>query len=351
MRLCEVKKGLDAMKENRVPDKRLNLPEVLPSVVQRILVSCNTEKSFQHLDSSPVPSRDAVAQIIHRARRILFPGYFTQNALAPSNLEYCLKEEMTALYKELSEQIILAAQHDCLRYDQPCAVCEESGRTKALAFIQALPRLREILATDVRAAMEGDPAAKSHDEIITSYPGLFAIAVQRIAHELYKLLVPRLPRAMTEYAHSFTGIDIHPGAKIGKSFFIDHGTGVVIGETTVIGNRVRLYQGVTLGALSMPKEAVERFRDKKRHPTIEDDVIVYSNTTILGGETVIGAHSTIGGNAWITESVPPDTKVYLRKPELIYSENGHHSKVKVQKNKMPPLSKNTRDAVDVTIDH
>lgn len=339
------------MKENKFSDKRLNFSEVLPSVVQRILTSCNTEKCFQHLDSSPVPAREAVAHIIHKARRILFPGYFTQNVTTPSNLKYCLKEEITALDKELSNQIILANQHDCLRYDQPCAACEESGRTKALEFIQTLPRLREILAADVRAAMEGDPAVKNYDEIITSYPGLFAIAVQRIAHELYKLLVPRLPRAMTEYAHSFTGIDIHPGAKIGKSFFIDHGTGVVIGETTVIGNRVRLYQGVTLGALSMPKEAVERFRDKKRHPTIEDDVIVYSNTTILGGETVIGAHSTIGGNAWITESVPPDTKVYLRKPELIYSENGHHSKVKVQKNKMPPLSKNTRDAVDVTIDH
>ena len=311
------------MKESKFPDKRLNLSEILPSVVKRILVSCNTEKSFQHLDSSPIPSRDAVAKLIHRARRILFPGYFSQNALAPSNLEYCLKEEMTAFYKQLSKLIILAAQHDCLRYDQPCAACEESGRTKALEFIQALPRLREILATDVRAAMEGDPAAKSYDEIITSYPGLFAITVQRIAHELYKLKVLRLPRAMTEYAHSFSGIDIHPGAGIGRSFFIDHGTGVVIGETTEIGNRVRLYQGVTLGALSMPKEAVERFRDKKRHPTIEDDVIVYSNTTIQGGETVIGARSTIGGNAWITESVPPDTKVYLKKPELVYSENGH----------------------------
>jgi serine O-acetyltransferase len=173
--------------------------------------------------------------------------------------------------------------------------------------------------------------AKSYDEIITSYPGLFAISVQRVAHELYKLKVPRLPRAMTEYAHSFTGIDIHPGAEIGKSFFIDHGTGVVVGETTEIGNRVRLYQGVTLGALSMPKEAVEHFRDKKRHPTIEDDVIIYSNTTILGGDTVIGARSTIGGNAWITESVPPDTKVYLKKPELIYSANGRPSSSKLQK--------------------
>ena len=286
---------------------------------------------FQRLNSSPIPSRDAVAHIIHKARHILFPGYFTQIVLASSNLEYCLKEEMTALYKVVSKQIVFAAQHDYLRYDQPCAACEESSRTKALEFIQALPRLREILASDTLAAMDGDPAAKSYDEVITSYPGLFAITVQRIAHELYRMQVPGLPRAMTEYAHSFTGIDIHPGARIGKSFFIDHGTGVVIGETTEIGNRVRLYQGVTLGALSMPKEAVESFRNKKRHPTIEDDVIIYSNTTVLGGETVIGARSTIGGNVWITASVPPDTKVYLKRPELIYSEKGDKHNTKEQK--------------------
>jgi len=332
------------MNENKLSDKQLNLSKEFQLVVQRLLSSCNTEKCFQHLDSSPIPTRDDVAQIIHKARRILFPGYFTQNALAPSNLEYCLKEEIKTLYKELSDQIILATQHDCLRYDKPCAACEESGRTKALAFIQVLPGLREILASDVRAALEGDPAAKSYDEIITSYPGLFAIAVQRIAHELYKLSIPRLPRAMTEYAHSFTGIDIHPGARIGRSFFIDHGTGVVIGETTEIGSRVRLYQGVTLGALSMPKEAVERFRDKKRHPTIEDDVIVYANTTILGGKTVIGARSTIGGNVWITESVPPDTKVYLKTPELIYSGNGYRSSINVRKNKITSLFKGKRSA-------
>jgi serine O-acetyltransferase len=318
--------------------------EVIPSVAQRILASCNTEKCFQHLDSSPIPSRDAAAHIIHKARRILFPGYFTQSILAPANLEYCLKEKMTELYKVLSKQIISATQHDCMRSDQPCAECTELSRNKALKFIQALPGLRKVLATDVRAAMEGDPAAKSFDEVISSYPGLFAITVQRIAHELYKMEVPRLPRAMTEYAHSFTGIDIHPGARIGNSFFIDHGTGVVIGETTEIGNRVRLYQGVTLGALSMPKEAVERFRDRKRHPTIEDDVIVYSNTTILGGKTVIGARSTIGGNAWITESVPPDTKVYLKKPELIYSGNGRGSSNKEQKSKITSLFKGKRNA-------
>ena len=328
------------MKEYKFSNKRLNLSAVIPSVTQRILASCNTEKCFQHLDTTPIPSRDSVAHSIHKARRILFPGYFTQSVLAPSNLEDCLKEEMTALYKALAQQIIFATQHDCMRFEQPCIQCNESSRRKALQFIQALPRLREVLATDVRAAIDGDPAAKSFDEVISTYPGLFAITVQRIAHELHQLKVPRLPRMMTEYAHSFTGIDIHPGARIGKSFFIDHGTGVVIGETTEIGNRVRIYQGVTLGALSMPKEAVESFRDKKRHPTIEDDVIIYSNTTILGGETVIGARTTIGGNVWITESVPPDTKVYLKKPELIYSGNGKKSAVKNRNKKNTDLFSN-----------
>lgn len=319
------------MKENNFSDQQLSLSDVMPSVVEQISTSCTRENCFQHLDSGPMPSRDAVAGILHMARRILFPGYFTQHILAPSNLEPCLKEEMTALYSSLTKQIIFATQHKCLRDDQPCAGCEQSSRIRALKFIETVPGLREILATDVRAAMEGDPAAKSHDEVITSYPGLYAIQVQRIAHELYKIKVPGLPRAMTEYAHSFTGIDIHPGASIGRSFFIDHGTGVVIGETTKIGDRVRIYQGVTLGALSMPKEAVESFRDKKRHPTIEDDVIIYSNTTVLGGETVIGARSTIGGNVWITESVPPDTKVYLKKPELIYSGNGRKRHTKGRK--------------------
>ena len=330
------------MKKNEISNQRFHSREVFPSVVQRLLSSCNTKKCFQHLESSPLPCRNSIAQALHRTRCILFPGYFTQNALAASNLEYCLHEEIKTLYKELSNLIIIAHQHDCLRYDKPCAACEETGSEKALAFIQALPELREILATDVRAAMEGDPAAKSYDEIITSYPGLFAITVQRIAHELYKLQVPRLPRAMTEYAHSFTGIDIHPGARIGRSFFIDHGTGVVIGETTEIGNRVRIYQGVTLGALSMSATAVESFRNKKRHPTIEDDVIIYSNTTILGGDTIIGARSTIGGNVWITESVPPDTKVYLKKPELIFSGYRNRPTIKESKNKITALFRGNR---------
>jgi serine O-acetyltransferase len=186
--------------------------------------------------------------------------------------------------------------------------------------MQELPALRELLATDVRAAYEGDPAAKSYDEIIFSYPGLFAITVYRIAHQLFEQKISLIPRIMSEYAHGLTGIDIHPGAHIGDSFFIDHGTGVVIGETTEIGNHVRLYQGVTLGALSLPRDAGERLRNRKRHPTIEDDVIIYAGATILGGDTVIGARSVIGGNVWITESVPPDTKVFLKRPELVYRE-------------------------------
>jgi serine O-acetyltransferase len=184
--------------------------------------------------------------------------------------------------------------------------------------MRELPRLRAILATDVKAAYEGDPAAGSYDEIIFSYPGLLAITVSRVAHILWEGGVPLIPRIMTEYAHSTTGIDIHPGAHIGPSFFIDHGTGVVIGETTEIGERVRLYQGVTLGALSLPKDAGAQLRHKKRHPTIEDDVIIYAGATILGGNTVIGARSHIGGNVWITESVPPDTRVFMKRPELIY---------------------------------
>jgi serine O-acetyltransferase len=184
--------------------------------------------------------------------------------------------------------------------------------------MEEIPKIQKLLALDVTAAYEGDPAARSYDEIIFSYPGIFAIMVYRLAHKLYELEVPLIPRIMTEYAHSETGIDIHPGARIGERFVIDHGTGVVIGETTVIGNNVRIYQGVTLGAISLPRHVSEQMRGKKRHPAIEDDVIIYSGATILGGDTVIGARSTIGGNVWLTESVPSDTRVVLEKPQLIF---------------------------------
>ena len=222
------------------------------------------------------------------------------------------------LFDMLSEQISLSIRHDCFRYDQPCSDCEEQGHRLALKLLEEIPSIRKILATDVAASYDGDPAAKSYDEIIFSYPGIFAMAVYRIAHRLFEYGVPLLPRIMTEYAHSVTGIDIHPGAEIDERFVIDHGTGVVIGETTHIGKNVRIYQGVTLGALSIPKDSADQFRGKKRHPTIEDDVIIYSGATLLGGDTVIGARSVIGGNVWLTESVPPDTMVIMETPRLIY---------------------------------
>jgi len=290
----------------------------IPKVVDDLVLSCEREDCFDHVSLEQLPSRDALIDILERARRILYPGYFFRSRVDRMNLGYYFGQEATAFFEILSEQITLAVRHECLRHDLPCTHCEERGEQCAVLFMKDLPSLRKVLALDVRAAYEGDPAAKSPDEIIFSYPGLFAITVYRIAHQLHLQGIPLIPRIMTEHAHNLTGIDIHPGARIGNSFFIDHGAGVVIGATTEIGNRVRLYQGVTLGAISLPRNAAEKLRKTKRHPSIEDDVIIYANATILGGKTVIGARSIVGGNVWLTESVGPDTKVLLKQPELIY---------------------------------
>ncbi|KKL22232.1 hypothetical protein LCGC14_2437490 [marine sediment metagenome] len=295
--------------------------ETIPTTVQRLLVPSEDDTlSFEHVDITPIASQDSVIEIIQQARRLIFPGYFIQTRMDSINLGSFLCQEAMALFNRLSQQIVLSIQHECLRLDMPCSKCLESSHKTAFQFIQSLPDLKTILAGDIDAAFAGDPAAKSYDEIIFSYPGLFAITVYRVAHLLFELDIPLLPRIMTEHAHNLTGIDIHPGAQIGESFVIDHGTGVVIGETTIIGKHVRIYQGVTLGALSLPKQAGNKFRGKKRHPTIEDNVIIYSSATILGGSTTIGARSVIGGNVWITKSVPPDTKVMLEEPRLIFQK-------------------------------
>ena len=294
--------------------------EELPGIVKELVMSCDGEDCFSHISPEPIPSREATVAIIERARRILYPGYFIRTRVDNVNLGYYFGQEVTALYEALAEQLTLAVRHECLRHNQPCSFCEQRGQAAAIALMRQTPQLRILLGKDVRAAYQGDPAAKGYDDIIFSYPGLFAITVYRIAHQIYEQGIPLIARIMAEYAHTMTGIDIHPGAHIGESFFIDHGTGVVIGETTVIGSRVRIYQGVTLGALSVPRGQVEELRTQKRHPTIEDDVIIYSGATILGGETVIGARSVIGGNVWITESVPPETLVHLKKPELVIKD-------------------------------
>lgn len=291
--------------------------ESIPEIVEELVATCGRADCFDHVGTEPIPSRGAIIEIILQLQRILFPGYFITEQLDRVNLQYYLGQETVSLFEELSRQIGLCIRHDCIRRDLPCTHCEERGREEAMKFIRELPNIRLLLAKDVRAAFEGDPATGSYDEIIFCYPGLVAVTVYRIAHQLHNQNISLMPRIMSEYVHGLTGIDIHPGAQIGESFFIDHGVGVVIGETVHIGNRVRIYQGVTLGALSLPKDAVERLRGKKRHPSIEDDVIIYAGATILGGDTTIGAKSVIGGNVWLTESVPPETNVFIKKPELV----------------------------------
>jgi serine O-acetyltransferase len=291
--------------------------ESISEIVEK-LVEIRTRGSILEYDGPElVPSREVIIRIIHQFRRILFPEYLIPAKFNKFNLPQYLAQEAESLFEDLSGQIAICLTYDRVRNGRSCSACEEEGREEAIKFIKDLPNLKMLLTKDVQAAYEGDPAASGTDEIILCYPGFLAVTVYRIAHHLFLQKVSLMPRIISEYVHSLTGIDIHPGANIGESFFIDHGVGVVIGATTDIGNRVRIYQGVTLGALALPKEAVDQLRSKKRHPTIADDVIIYAGATILGGETLVGARSVIGGNVWLTESVPPDTKVFIKKPELI----------------------------------
>jgi serine O-acetyltransferase len=295
--------------------------QLMPEIARQIIESCNEPECFMHVGYEPIPSRDNAMRIIKIGMQILFPGYFAGKKIDPLNLTYRIGQLTITLFDLLTEQVVLSLRHDCYRYNKSCTSCASEGHEATLSFFRAIPALKRMLAGDVRAIRDGDPAAHSVDEIIFSYPGVYAISVYRMAHKLYELGVPILPRIMTEIAHSATGIDIHPGAQIGQSFAIDHGTGVVIGETCLVGENVRIYQGVTLGALSLPPGAGEHLKGKKRHPTIEDNAIIYSGATILGGKTTIGRNCTIGGNVWLTESVPADTKVFIETPELIYMDS------------------------------
>ncbi len=256
-----------------------------------------------------LPDRNEITELLALIRQLIFPGYFEENGAASRRRD--LKSVIAEIEKRLSLQICRALNLGA------CAECSDmfEGANKICrAFLGKLPNVIELLFTDVQAAYDGDPAALSEHEIIFAYPGVFAISVYRIAHELHLLSVPLIPRIMTEYAHSLTGIDIHPGADIGHHFFIDHGTGIVVGETTRIGNYAKLYQGVTLGALST--RGGQSLKGKKRHPTLGDEVTVYSNASILGGNTEIGDGCVIGGNVFITKSVPAHTRVNLRNPEF-----------------------------------
>lgn len=267
-------------------------------------------------DQGSLPNRDTIIEIISMLREILFPEHFGRQQTITAAIDYHIGDLLLNIHEKLCQQISFALKHDALRKNEPVEDYKEKAEAISSIFLEKIPDIRDALACDVQAAFDGDPAAESKDEIIISYPGIFAISVYRLAHELYLLSVPLIPRIMTEYAHSRTGIDINPGATIGKHFFIDHGTGVVIGETTIIGNNVTLYQGVTLGALSTREGQL--LRGVKRHPTIEDNVTVYSAASILGGETLIGEGVVIGSNVFITKSVPSGTRVIIKNQELVY---------------------------------
>ncbi len=298
----------------------IRLKEALPEITEAVVATYTECGRISHLGHKPLPSREAVAEIRDILHDVLYPGYGRKQNLHMGNVEYHVGDLLDGLHDRLTQQIARALrhEHDCNHPENGLVVdLEALAQQKAVELLRRLPELRQTLEQDAQAAFEGDPAAKNYHEILFCYPGLEAVTVYRIAHELLLLGVPLIPRMMTEQAHARTGIDIHPGARIGPSFFIDHGTGVVIGETCDIGQNVKLYQGVTLGALSFPRDAAGNIiRGMKRHPTLEDEVVVYANATILGGDTVIGRQAVIGSNVWLTQSVAAGTVVTLEKPSL-----------------------------------
>jgi serine O-acetyltransferase len=287
----------------------------LPGVVDRLVRQLDERETMQHVCRYPLPSEKTVIRILNLLAEALFPGYFGQKGLSRANLAFHIGETIGNAYDLLATEITrctLHARHDSARSEH--VECQREGERQAFALLEKLPDLLDILDGDVRAAYEGDPAATGYDEVIFCYPGFRAVMIYRIAHELHAQGVQWLPRIMTEYAHRITGIDIHPGAAIGRRFFIDHGTGVVIGETSEIGDNVRMYQGVTLGGYRFKTdEEGNLLRGYKRHPTIQDDVIIYANASILGPITV-GAGSVIGANVFLTHSVDAGTRVSIEKP-------------------------------------
>ncbi|MEI6564401.1 MAG: serine O-acetyltransferase EpsC [bacterium] len=282
-------------------------------------MTTNTSRGFQ------LAGRQAIHQVLDDLIAVLFPGCHGREPMPPEQLHELIEKKLQSVATILTEQIEHAFRYQCVfEKCKECGDCKEKATAAVQRLMESLVDLKKTLQMDIMAAYEGDPAARSIMEVVMSYPGLQAIMVHRIAHILYQMHVPLIPRIMTEHAHSQTGIDIHPGAEIGHGFFIDHGTGVVIGETSTIGKGVKIYQGVTLGALSFPKDKDGTpIKGIKRHPNVEDDVTIYAGATILGGETTIGAGSEIGGNVWLTHSVPPHSKVYNQQPKPLIT-NKHH---------------------------
>ena len=292
----------------------------IKELINQITDTYKDDSGINFIDVANLPVREKIIEILDLLTEIVFPGYTGKKAVTKSNIDFIVGETLCAVYSLLVEQIERALRYRCRIQNCDSDGCHKSAKDSAEYLLSRIPSIREMLKGDVIAAFDGDPAAQSYEEIVISYPCIIAISTHRIAHELYTREVPLIPRLMAEYAHSKTGIDINPGAKIGKNFFIDHGTGVVIGETTVIGDNVKIYQGATLGALSFPKDQRGRIiKGGKRHPTIENNVTIYAEATLLGN-IVVGEGSDIGANVWIKESVPPYVIVSMQNPELIYKK-------------------------------
>jgi serine O-acetyltransferase len=291
------------------------------SIVNSILVDYRKERSIDKMeDFFDQPDKEVIIDIVEKMMKIIYPGYYRDKTYKTYNISNHMAMLIEDVMYLLNKQIVKVSKFNPKLQHLSHEEIEREAQRLTVAFLKKIPQIREYLEEDLQAALEGDPAANSFGEIVLSYPGLFAITVSRIAHELYLLEVPLIPRIMTEYAHSVTGSDIHPGASIGRHFFIDHATGIVVGETTIIGDNVKLYQGVTLGALSTKDR--QKLKSMKRHPTIEDNVTIYAGASILGGNTVIGKGSVIGSNAFITKSIPENTTVSIKNQELQYKQPG-----------------------------
>ena len=298
--------------------------EEISEVVDLILSDYDDDRTVNKIDITNQPDKRAIVDVVEKMMKILYPGYYSDKVYKIYSLSNNMAATIEDVIFHLKKQIMIVLKYSNREKFVTEQELEDKAKKITLEFMRKIPSIREIIETDIDAAYEGDPAADSKDEIIFSYPGLYAISVYRMAHELQLLSVPMIPRIMTEYAHTVTGIDIHPGAVIGKYFFIDHGTGIVIGETTEIGDHVKIYQGVTLGGLST--RGGQKLNEKKRHPTIGNNVTIYSGASILGGETLIGDDVVVGGNTFIVNSVEKGTRVSAKKQELKYS-NGIIEKV------------------------
>ena len=305
------------MRDHKATNQRIQ------NLVEEITRTYEGDSGINFIDTSNLPVHAEIVEILDLLVELLFPGYTGRRTVTKSNVSFVVIDILYHVYTELCEQIERAFKYRCRMDKCDGCDCREMAEETAEYLLGQLPKIRELLKDDVSAAFDGDPAARSYEEIVISYPCITAIAAYRIAHELYLKEVPLIPRIMSEYSHSRTGIDIHSGATIGRRFFIDHGTGVVIGETTIIGDNVKIYQGATLGALSFPKDERGRIiKGGKRHPTIEDNVTIYAEATILGN-VVIGEGSTVGGNVWIKKSVPPGVTVTMENMELVITKHAH----------------------------